>query len=73
MNEVVRAIIVVPLTSTVGRYPFRVSALFGGRPGDLAIDQMRSVDKARLVRWLGPLDAQTSANLAERLVETFQL
>ena len=74
INEVVRTLIVVPLTSrTREEYTFRVRSRFGGRDGDLAIDQLRSVDRSRLVRRLGRLDEATSRALAERLVDTFVL
>lgn len=73
LNGTVRTVIIVPLTSTRERYAFRVPALFQGRPGDLAVDQIRSVDRSRLIRRLGPLDDATSAALAAKLVELFQL
>jgi mRNA interferase MazF len=72
INDIVRTIVVVPLTSTRERYGFRVPSNFQGREGDLAIDHIRSVDRRRLIRRLGPLDSHTSRLLADELVEMFQ-
>jgi mRNA interferase MazF len=45
--------------------------LFQGREGDLAIDHIRSIDRGRLIRRLGPLDPVTGRLLADALVEMF--
>lgn len=73
INQAVRTVIIVPLTSTRERYAFRVRSTFGGREGDLALDQLRTVDKSRLVRWLGELDPNTSQALSAKLIEMFQV
>lgn len=71
INDIVRTVIIVPLTSTRERYRFRVPSRFQGREGDLAIDHIRSVARSRLIRRLGPLDPHTSRLLADALVEMF--
>lgn len=73
LNDIVRTVVIVPITSTRERYDFRVPSFFQGRPGDFAIDHIRSVDRLRLARRLGTIDAQSSAALAEKLVDTFHL
>ena len=56
LNAHLRTVIVVPLTSTLRPYPFRVDIRFARRRGSLAIDQVRTLDRARLTRRVGALD-----------------
>ena len=72
MNHLVRTVIVAPLTSTIRRFPYRVACKFAGRHGQIALDQMRSIDKSRLAKRLGSLDAATGARIAATLVEMFR-
>jgi mRNA interferase MazF len=70
VNEHLGTVIIVPLTT--GRsFPFRPATRFRGTPGIAAIDQIRAVDRRRLTRRLGALDAQTSAVLLKALGELF--
>jgi mRNA interferase MazF len=46
------------MTSTVRPWPFRVDIIFARRRGSIAVDQIRVLDRERLVRRLGRLDAQ---------------
>jgi len=66
------AVTVVPLTSTIRTYPTRVNCLFEGKQGQLAIDQIRSVDKSRLKRKLGVIDEKTCRLLCSVILETFR-
>ena len=56
LNLHLHTIIVVPLTSTIKPYPFRVDVRFARRRGSLAVDQVRTLDRARLTRRVGALD-----------------
>ncbi|NLT75028.1 MAG: type II toxin-antitoxin system PemK/MazF family toxin, partial [Planctomycetes bacterium] len=49
LNKHLRTVIVVPLT-TGKTYPFRVATKVAGKPGVAAVDQVRTVDKQRLVK-----------------------
>lgn len=71
MNRHLRTVLVCPLTSTRKPYPFRVDCQFQGRAGQLATDQVRSVDRARLLERLGRLDPATGERLLEMLQEMF--
>jgi mRNA interferase MazF len=71
-NKFLNTVTVVPLTSTLKNYPTRVKCAFEGRTGQLAIDQIRSVDKTRLVKKLGDLDEATAKTICAVLVETFK-
>lgn len=70
-NAALRTVTVVPLTSTRRRYPLRVPTTFSGVNGEAATDQIRSVDKQRLVRLVGRLDRAEAQALCRRLVEMF--
>ena len=55
MNTHLSTVIVAPLTGTVKGWPSRVIAQFAGIDGEIALDQLRAVDKKRLVKRLGTL------------------
>jgi len=72
MNAVLNTVIVAPLTHTVKGYPSRVESFFQGQRGEVALDQIRSVDKTRLTGKLGVVDAVTAENICATLQEMFQ-
>lgn len=55
MNRHIRTVIVAPMTSTLKSYPTRVNVTFQGKQGQIVLDQIRTVDKQRLVRKLGTI------------------
>jgi mRNA interferase MazF len=57
LNAHLGTVIVAPLTSTIKHWPFRVHVRFARRNGNIALDQMRAIDRVRLVRRLGKIDA----------------
>ena len=71
MNRHIRTVIVAPLTTTRKRYPTRVACRFAGKAGEVVLDQVRTVDKSRLVKRLGVLDNAGSAAVLEVLREMF--
>jgi mRNA interferase MazF len=48
INEILHTVVVAPLTSTIRNYAFRVSCCIAGRDGEIAVDQIRTVDKGRI-------------------------
>ncbi len=71
INRNLRTVIVAPMTTAIRPYPTRVLVRFQGKRGQVALDQLRSVDQQRLVKKLGTL-ASNSAQLASAtLVEMF--
>lgn len=64
-------VIVAPLTSKGFEFPTRISCEFCDKSGLVLLDQIRSVDKKRLIKKLGMIDKKTQHNVAERLVELF--
>jgi mRNA interferase MazF len=71
MNEWLRTVVVAPMTTTTKGYPSRVAVTFGGRSGEIALDQIRAVDKSRLIRRLGSIDNSTAQSVSNALVEMF--
>jgi mRNA interferase MazF len=71
LNAHLRTFIVAPLTTGGHPYPFRVPCRFEGRSGDVVIDQIRTVDRERLVRRLGKLTSATLSRVLSILQEMF--
>ena len=72
MNQGLRTVIIAPLTSTRKGWPSRIATTFGGQSGEIALDQLRAIDKSRLTRRLGKLDKPTASATSARLVEMFE-
>jgi mRNA interferase MazF len=72
INKYLDTVIATPLTSTRHDYPTRVNCTFHKKQGEIALDQIRSVDKLRLVRKLGSLDNTTCQIVCELLQEIFE-
>lgn len=70
LNAQLRTVIVAPLT-TGKAYPFRVPTKVRGKAGVAAADQLRTVDKRRLVKSLGTLNSETAEALLDAIAEMF--
>lgn len=70
-NKYLNTITIVPLTSTLKSYPSRVNCSFDGKEGQVAIDQVRAVDKLRLKKKLGMLDKRTVEQVFQTLQDYF--
>ncbi len=65
MNRHIATVIIAPMTTQGKIYPTRVSCKFEGKAGHVVLDQLRTVDKVRLVKRLGRLsDTEQKAVLA---------
>ncbi len=73
MNRHLRTLIIVPMTTGGFVYPSRVPCKFKGRPGQLMLDQIRTIDKSRLIRKLGTMGESTSQIVLRHLIEMFTL
>ncbi len=71
MNKSIATVIIAPMTTRGRAYPTRVACEFQGRHGEIALDQMRVVNKSRLVRELGVLDAATQQLVLETLAAMY--
>jgi mRNA interferase MazF len=67
----IRTVIIAPMTTKGRPYPTRVPCRFQGTEGQVVLDQIRTVDSARLVRRLGVIDSETMTAVLERLQELF--
>ena len=63
--------IVAPMTSKGFSYPSRIPCAFQGKKGKVLLDQMRAVDKTRLVQKLGVISKKTRLKIANCLQELF--
>ena len=71
MNKHIRTVIIAPLTTKGQKYPTRVSCVFDGKTGQVVLDQIRTVDTQRLVKYLGVLDSSTSSSVLQVLRTMF--
>ncbi len=71
MNHYISTVIVAPMTSRGRNYPSRVSCTFKGTKGQVVLDQIRTVDKARLLKKLGTLSKTVQQKTLAVLQEMF--
>jgi mRNA interferase MazF len=86
MNHHIDTVIVAPMTPSLTHpprmrrdaslperrpYPTRVQVQFKGKSGQIVLDQIRTVDKSRLVKRLGKIDEATRAHVLALLAELF--
>jgi mRNA interferase MazF len=71
MNHHIGTVIVAPMTTKGRDYPTRIPLTFQRKKGQIVLDQIRTVDKTRLVKRLGKLDANTAAKTLAVTQEMF--
>ena len=71
LNQHLRTVIVAPLTSKGFAAPFRIPVAHAGTKGLIVLDQIRTVDKVRLVKRLGAVSAKTLSAVLVALQEVF--
>lgn len=71
MNLNISTVILAPMTSKGRDYPTRVRCRFQGVTGQIVLDQIRTVDKKRVVRKLGSLEKRTQEKVLRLLGEMF--
>lgn len=71
LNEPLRTVIVAPMTTGGQPYPWRVECRFQEQQGRVALDQLRTVDRERLVHYLGALTDETMGRVLNTLAELF--
>ena len=72
MNTHISTVIIAPMTTKGRNYPTRVPCTFQGKTGEVVLDQLRTVDKTRLVKRLDRLDAAASDAGLAVLAEMFE-
>jgi mRNA interferase MazF len=71
MNRHIRTVIVAPMTTAGKDYPTRVPCKFQGKKGQIVLDQIRTIDKSRLIKKLGAIDPQTQVDVISILQRLF--
>ena len=71
MNRHIRTVIVAPLTTAGNEYPTRIPCEFKNKKGHIVLDQIRTIDKKRMTKNLGTLDAETQLKVISVLQRLF--
>ncbi|QHE94033.1 type II toxin-antitoxin system PemK/MazF family toxin [Pandoraea fibrosis] len=71
LRKHLRSVIVAPMTSSLHASRYRIPAMFSGRRGAVTLDQIRSIDRRRLVRRVGAFDCATLKATMGGLREVF--
>ncbi len=71
MNRHIRTVIVAPMTSAQKDYPTRVNCIFRKREGQIVLDQIRTLDKTRLIKKIGIINPNTQAEVLATLQQMF--
>lgn len=71
MNRYLRTVIIAPMTSTQKPYPSRVNLSFQRKKGQVVLDQVRTIDRDRLLRRLGRISPARASELLSTLQEMF--
>lgn len=71
MNHAIGTVIIAPMTTKGQDYPTRVPCKFQGKQGQVVLDQIRTVDKTRLIQKLGRIESRTQTEVLSVLNEMF--
>ncbi|MBM9512738.1 type II toxin-antitoxin system PemK/MazF family toxin [Desulfogranum marinum] len=71
MNHHISTVIVAPMTTKGRKYPSRITCSFQGKKGQIILDQIRTVDKKRLVKKLGTINKNAQEKTLQTLKEMF--
>lgn len=70
-NRHLNTVILTAMTTALKNYPTRVDCVFKRKKGQIALDQIRTIDKVRLVKKLGTMDEAFNKKVSEALVGIF--
>jgi len=71
MNHHIRTVIVAPMTTAGKEYPTRISCTFKKKKVQIVTDQIRTIDKSRLIKRLGTIDPNTQLEVIAVLQRLF--
>ena len=71
MNHHISTVIIAPMTTKGRAYPSRVVCEFQGKTGQIVLDQIRTVDKSRLVKKIGQISENEQRGVLDILAEIF--
>ena len=72
MNQHLATVIVAPMTTTEREYPTRVAFVLSGKKGQIALDQIRTIDQSRLIKKLDHLSKPVQRKVLTTLQEMFK-
>lgn len=73
MNHNISTVIVAPMTTKGRNYPSRVTCSFQNKKGQIILDQIRTIDKKRLIKMLGSISKKSQEKTLQVLQEMFAL
>jgi mRNA interferase MazF len=71
MHDYLRTVIVAPMTTKSRPAPYRIAVTFQGKRGLILLDQIRTLDKVRLIKRLGSVGPGALASTLETLQQIF--
>jgi mRNA interferase MazF len=71
INQHIRTVIVAPMTTAGKDYPTRIKCKFKKKKGQMVLDQIRTIDKTRLIKKLGKIDPETQIEVISVLQKLF--
>ncbi|MFO5491540.1 MAG: type II toxin-antitoxin system PemK/MazF family toxin [Cuspidothrix sp.] len=71
INHHISTVIVAPMTTKGQLYPTRVTCEFQGKEGQIVLDQIRTIDKTRLVKLIGQITTEEQKAVLDILAEMF--
>lgn len=71
INRYLSTVVIAPLTSTTKNYPTRVAIFFQRKTGQVVLDQIRTIDKSRLVKKLGKVKGDVILQIKSVIRETY--
>jgi len=71
MHDYLRTVIVAPMTTGARPAPYRIPVTFQGKRGLILLDQLRTLDKLRLVKRLGSINSATLTSVLKILQKVF--
>jgi mRNA interferase MazF len=69
MNHAIKTVIIAPMTTKSNTYPTRISLIFENKDGWIVLDQIRTIDKRRVIKKLGKLGSHNIKNVKDVLNE----
>ncbi len=71
MNHNINTVIIAPMTTKKNNFPTRVEIVFDGKSGQIVLDQIRTIDKTRLIKKIGNINKSTQIQVTSILQQLF--
>lgn len=71
VNHAISTVVIAPMTTKSREYPTRVATSFHGKSGWIALDQIRAVDRCRLIKRVGHIGGVTIKNVRQKMREIY--